>query len=112
MWAECRAVSVSLDDWGSIAVLERASATAYLEEGRITDALPLFHSAAATFRHKGETSHLIETLFHLGRAQKEGGDPDGAQNTWKEALHLARQYGDAGRVELLNSVLVPGESQK
>lgn len=105
VWHECRTISVSLENWGSVAVLDRAAAVAYLDEGRAEEALPLLLSAAATFRHKAETWQLMDSLFYLGLALKERGNPNEAQTAWLEALPLARRCGDTGRVQLLESLL-------
>ena len=105
LWQECREISLSISDFGSVAVLDRAAAGALLGEGRIAEALPLLHSAAATFRHKGETWQLMDTLNNLGSALLRDGKPGEARVALEEALALAHQRGDSDRANALLGLL-------
>lgn len=95
LWKECREIAVRLDEWGGVAVLDRAAGYAFLGEGRVEEAIPLLEDAAQTFRHKGETWHLLDTLRHLGDACGQSKQTAKARAVWHEALLLARQFGDA-----------------
>ena len=105
LWQECREISLSISDFGSVAVLDRAAAGALLGEGRIAEALPLLHSAANTFRHKGESWQLMDTLNNLGGALLRAEKPGEARAVLEEALAIAHQRGDSGRANALLGLL-------
>lgn len=105
LWQECREISLGISDFGSVAVLDRAAAGALLGEDRIADALPLLQSAANTFRHKGESWQLMDTLNNLGSALLRAGKPGAARAALEEALDIARQRGDSDRANALLQLL-------
>jgi predicted ATPase len=111
LWQECREISLSLDDLGSVAVLDRAAAGAYLQDGCVEEALPLLMSATSTFRHKGESWQLMDTLHHLGNTLLQQNQLEEAKTALEEALEIAQRRGDAERMNALQESLTQTEAR-
>ena len=108
LWGQCRKISESLGDIGSLAVLDKAEASLLIDEGRDTEALLLLERALATFRIKGETWHIMDTLEHYGYASGRSLNPEDKERSrlaLEEARSLAEQRGDRGRAENIEKKL-------
>ena len=69
-------------------------ADAYCDQGRPSDAVDLYQQARAVARELGDRWWEAAILVKLGQAQRAGGHPDEARQSWHQALSIFEDFGD------------------